>query len=86
MASNLGLQADVPMVQLSLAWVLQQQNVGTVLMGARNQRQLESNLAALKVTLSKDVLKELDDVTLEVMEGLGDNLDCYETAANSRIR
>lgn len=79
-------KADVPMVQLSLAWVMQRQNVGTVLMGARNQRQLESNLAALNVTLSKEILKELDEATREVMEGLGDNLDCYETAANSRIR
>ena len=43
-----GIAAEVkrPMADVSLAWVLQQQNIGTCLMGARNATQLTSNLAS----------------------------------------
>eukprot|EP00040_Diaphanoeca_grandis_P003744 m.25755 g.25755 ORF g.25755 m.25755 type:complete len:377 (-) comp15161_c0_seq1:218-1348(-) len=74
------------MTNVALAWVMARPNVATVLMGARNAAQLQSNLSCLKLTLSPSVIKELDDVTEVVKSKLGLNLDPYENSENSRIR
>jgi len=77
--------AGRPMTDTSIAWVLQQANIGTCLMGARNAAQLKSNLAALKTKLDEHTLGQLDAATRDVKQKLGTNIDPYETSANSRI-
>jgi len=47
---------------MALAFVRQKPFVTCVLMAASNSAQLESNLRSLHVTLSKDVLKEIDSI------------------------
>ncbi|NMO55337.1 aldo/keto reductase [Actinoplanes sp. TBRC 11911] len=48
---------------VSLAWVRQQPLVSSTIIGARTIRQLDDNLASLKITLSAQELAELDDLT-----------------------
>jgi aryl-alcohol dehydrogenase-like predicted oxidoreductase len=49
--------------QVALAWVLANRAVTTVIIGARNLRQLDDNLGAVELTLSVEELKALDDVS-----------------------
>lgn len=49
--------------QLALAWLLHQQVVTTVIIGAKKPEQLEDNLKAIDVIFTEDELKRLDDIS-----------------------
>ena len=49
--------------QLALAWLLHQQVVTTVIIGARKSDQLEDNLKAVEVKFTADEFKQLDDIS-----------------------
>jgi aryl-alcohol dehydrogenase-like predicted oxidoreductase len=49
--------------QVALAWVLANRAVTSVIIGARNLKQLDDNLGAVELTLSAEDLKALDDVS-----------------------
>ncbi|MBW2962335.1 aldo/keto reductase [Mesonia aestuariivivens] len=53
----------VSMAQLSIAWLLKQKNVSTVIVGAKKPEQLEENLNASKIEFSKDDLEKLEKVS-----------------------
>ena len=57
-ASDLGLS----MAQLAVAWVLQNDNVSSAIVGASRPEQVEDNVKASGVTLDVDVLKKIDEV------------------------
>jgi aryl-alcohol dehydrogenase-like predicted oxidoreductase len=61
-ADELGLT----MAQLALAWVLQNQNVASAIVGATKPEQITSNIAAAGVKLSADVMKKIDEITLPI--------------------
>jgi aryl-alcohol dehydrogenase-like predicted oxidoreductase len=50
----------VSVAQVSLAWLLAQPHVTSVIIGAKNKEQLLDNMAATGVTLSPDELKNID--------------------------
>ena len=50
--------------RVSLAWLLAKPVVTSVIIGAKRLDQLQDNLAAVEVTLSKDELKQLDEVSV----------------------
>lgn len=52
-----------PAAQIALAWVMAQPRVVSTLIGARTVEQLQSNLAAAEVQLSKSHLQRLGDVS-----------------------
>jgi aryl-alcohol dehydrogenase-like predicted oxidoreductase len=54
-------QAGLSMAQLALAWVLRQDNVASVIIGASRAEQVHDNAAAAGVELSQDVLHAVDD-------------------------
>ncbi len=56
-ANDLGLT----MAQLAIAWVLQNDNVASAIMGASRPEQVESNVKAAGVTLDAEVLSKIDD-------------------------
>jgi aryl-alcohol dehydrogenase-like predicted oxidoreductase len=60
-AEELGLS----MAQLAIAWVLQNQNVASAIIGATRPEQVRENVRAAGVKLDADVLKRID----EVLEG-----------------
>jgi aryl-alcohol dehydrogenase-like predicted oxidoreductase len=53
----------VSVAQVALAWLLQQPQVTSVIIGAKRPDQLADNLAATKVTLSAAELKQIDEVS-----------------------
>ncbi|MEQ1856978.1 MAG: aldo/keto reductase [Longimicrobiales bacterium] len=53
----------VSVAQVALAWVLAQRAVTSVIIGARNLKQLDDNLAAVDLTLTAEELKALDEVS-----------------------
>src|SRR5688500_11132359 len=55
-------QAGLPLAQLAIAWVLQNPNVSSAIVGATRPDQLEDNAKAAGVRLDADLLKAIDDV------------------------
>ena len=54
---------DTTPASVALAWLLQKQEVSTILVGARTVPQLQDNLRALQVKLTADDVKELEAVS-----------------------
>jgi aryl-alcohol dehydrogenase-like predicted oxidoreductase len=55
-------EAGVPLVDLAVAWVLQNPVVTAAIIGPRTMQQLTSQLSALDVTLSADLLDRIDEI------------------------
>jgi aryl-alcohol dehydrogenase (NADP+) len=64
-------QAAVPLVTLSVAWVLANPAVTAPIIGASRPEQLEPSLAAASYALDPDLKQQLDDLTYQYR--LGDN-------------
>jgi aryl-alcohol dehydrogenase-like predicted oxidoreductase len=54
---------EVSVAQVALAWLLHQPQVTSVIVGAKRPDQLADNLAAVKLRLSEDELRALDEVS-----------------------
>ncbi|WP_182904597.1 aldo/keto reductase family protein [Microbispora sp. H13382] len=63
-AADLGLT----MAQLAVAWVLQNPNVSSAIVGATRPEQVRDNVKASGVKLDAEVLKKIDDVLGPVVE------------------
>ena len=63
-ASDLGLS----MAQLAVAWVLQNENVATAIIGASKPEQVDDNAGASGVKLDADVLKRIDEALGDLPE------------------
>ena len=63
-ADGLGLS----MAQLAVAWVLQNDNVASAIVGASRPEQVEDNVKASGVVLEPDVLKQIDEVLGDTIE------------------
>ena len=70
--------------KISLSWVRQQSNITSLLVGARNTKELEMNLSAFEYDLSTELLKELSDLTNNVKLYLGKNPDMWKS--DNRMR
>ena len=62
-------EAGLPLVTMSVAWVLAQQAITAPIIGASRPEQLDASLAAADVTLDADLLKTLDELTREYRMG-----------------
>ena len=51
-----------PWRQLAVAWTLQNDNVATAIIGAREPEQVEDNATAVGVKLSADLLAKIDEI------------------------
>ena len=70
--------------KISLSWVRQQSNITSLLVGARNTKELEMNLSAFKYDLSTELIKELSDLTNNIKLYLGKNPDMWKS--DNRMR
>ncbi len=61
--------------QLSIAWLLQQQAVSSVIIGAKNADQLTDNLKATEVTFTEEEMSKLDELSKPAPEYPGWMLD-----------
>ncbi|WP_235485965.1 aldo/keto reductase, partial [Frankia sp. AvcI1] len=60
--------ADLSMAQLAVAWVLQNDNVASAIIGASRPEQVRENVRAAGVTLDPALLKRIDDVLADVIQ------------------
>jgi len=61
-------QAGLTLAQLAVAWVLQNPNVASAIVGATRPEQLVDNVAATGVTLDEGVLKAIDEILDPIVE------------------
>src|SRR4051794_5638000 len=61
-------EAGLSMAQLAVAWVLQNRNVASAIVGASRPEQVRDNAKAAGVTLDGAILKKIDDVLGDVAE------------------
>lgn len=64
----LAASAGIPLATLALAWVLQNPNVCTAIIGASKPEQIKENAKAAGLTLEDALLKEIDEVLEPVIE------------------
>jgi voltage-dependent potassium channel beta subunit len=55
-------QLGITRAQLAIAWILRQPGVSSVITGATNASQIESNVKASEVELAEDVLAQIDEL------------------------
>ncbi|MFI8807494.1 aldo/keto reductase family protein [Micromonospora chalcea] len=61
-------QAGLTMAQLAVAWVLQNPNVASAIVGASRPEQVHDNVTAAGVKLDADLLKAIDEIVEPVTE------------------
>ncbi len=61
-------QAGLTMAQLALAWVLQNSNVSSAIIGATRPEQVFDNVKASGVKLDADLLKKIDEIVEPITE------------------
>lgn len=75
----------IHIAQLAIAWILKKPFMASTLVGSRNLRELEVNVAACNFELPDEVEQLIDRISLPVWEKLGNNPDYYEHSSKSRI-
>lgn len=83
---DIAKEAGLNIAQMSLAWLLHQPAVATVIAGASKQSHIESNAAAAAIKLSDDVLAALNKATQPLKELFGTNCDMWDTGDKARMR
>jgi len=73
-----GDQLGASVAAVALAWVRQQAEVTSSIIGARTVEQLESNLSSLEVTIPDQHLADLDKATEPQLEFAADILTAIE--------
>jgi len=81
---HIAKEINIPMANISLAWLLAQRGVISIIVGARDPKQVRENVQAADLKLSSDVVTKLTEITEELKQKLGPNADMYQS--ESRIR
>ena len=71
---------------LALGWALMQRGVTSVLIGARNPKQLKANLEIADNPIDPASLAILNEISIPIKRFLGTNADMWQGAGDSRIR
>lgn len=74
------------MAVVSLAWILHQPGIASVIIGARKPAQLRDNLRAATLTLDGATIAALDSATTELKHTLGPNADMWLADDEARVQ
>jgi len=77
-------EIEQPMAEVALAWLLHQPNVTAVLAGARRPAQIKQNAQVSAIKLPSEIVARLNEVTEEVKQKLGPNLDLWQSESRAR--
>ena len=77
---------ETSMADLAIRWAVACEEIACTLVGARNEAQLEANVAAAARPLDPAVRRRLDAVTEPLMRRLAPSFDYYEGVAHDRTR
>ncbi len=61
--SSIGIRHKVSVAQIALAWVLCQPGITSVIIGAKNSKQLKDNISATKLMLNSDEILALNTIS-----------------------
>jgi len=75
-----------PMGNVSLAWLLAQKGVVSVIAGARNAKQAAENAAAAEIRLTSETIARLSEATEAVKAYVGANADMWEATSRMEKR
>ena len=78
-------QEGVSIAQLSLAWALSNPSITSTLAGSRDVTQLQENVSVVDYNLPTKIYNQLNQITEDILQKLGDNPDYYENRQHSRI-
>lgn len=70
----------------AIAWCMYRPEIACEIAGIRTVSQLESGLEALELTGNADLMRHLDEVSKNLMNEMGDNIDYWDSSENSRCR
>ncbi len=65
----LAAEVDLSLAQLAVAWVLQNKNVASAIIGASRPEQVTENVKAAGVVLPEDLMRRIDAIIAPVSEG-----------------
>jgi len=74
---NLAAAERIPMSRLALAWAMAKPRITCVLVGTRNVSELEENVQAASLSLSPEIIDQLDQLTTPLLVKLGANADYF---------
>jgi len=77
-----------PMIELALTWILKNDAVTSVVVGCRNNDQLVQNLSFVskRYVMNQKIYEELSEITEELKNKLGPNIDLFQSQENSRSK
>ncbi len=75
--ARIAAEAKIPMADLALSWLFNQEGVASVVAGARNPEQVQHNAGAGDVQMPPDVLRALREATDELKAAFGDDADMW---------
>ena len=79
-------EAGLPIADLALAWAMANPAVTSTIVGCRTAEQLEDNVRACSIDLSREVLDSLERATAPILARLGPTVDYFQSAGDSRCR
>jgi aryl-alcohol dehydrogenase-like predicted oxidoreductase len=65
---TLAQQHGYSLAQLALAWVLRKPIISAAIIGASRPQQVEENASASEITLTGDVLQQIDEILGDVVK------------------
>ncbi|MHA2101024.1 MAG: aldo/keto reductase family protein [Candidatus Kariarchaeaceae archaeon] len=60
--ANVASEMGVTTAQLALAWILRRDEISSVITGATKIEQIQNNVKAVDITLSNDILEQIEDI------------------------
>ena len=70
--------------QLSIAWILKKPFIASTLIGSRNVDELQMNMDACRLSIPDEIEALIDQISLPVLQKLGNSPDYYENRSKSR--
>jgi aryl-alcohol dehydrogenase-like predicted oxidoreductase len=80
----LAKEYDKSMSELAIQWAISNSMITCALIGARNLKQLESNVKAATSSISKEIGEKLNIASRPLMDKMGKSFDYYENEDNDR--
>ena len=77
-------EVELPMADVSLAWLLAQKGVTSVLVGARNAEQAHQNILSAQASVSPGMMERLNAVSAPLKEKLGPSADMWQNPPRIR--
>lgn len=72
------------MAELCIKWAIANKSIACALVGARNRREMQTNLDAVNDRLPDEVVEQLNAATDDVKRALGPSFDYYQSPENDR--